>query len=90
MGNLPVVFLPVIKVRRGYYEIKGILLENDPASLKEGELTHKYVTALESVIREYPELYLWSHKRWKHPWKEEYGRLWIGDSFSGIVGKKIK
>jgi len=82
VGNLPVVFLPVIKVRRGYYEIKGILLDNDPASLKEGELTHKYVTALESVIREYPESYLWSHKRWKHPWKEEYRRLWVGDSLS--------
>jgi KDO2-lipid IV(A) lauroyltransferase len=79
LGNLPVVFLPVIKVRRGYYEIKGILLDNDPRSLKEGELTRKYVTALEEIVREYPELYLWSHKRWKNPWKEGYRELWIGN-----------
>lgn len=79
MGNIPVVFLPVIKVRRGYYEIKGILLDNDPGSSKEGELTRKYVAALEEIIRKYPELYLWSHKRWKHTWKEEYRKLWIGD-----------
>ncbi len=79
MGNIPVVFLPVIKVRRGYYEIKGILLDNDPGSSKEGEVTRKYVTALEEIIRKYPELYLWSHKRWKHAWKEEYRKLWIGN-----------
>jgi KDO2-lipid IV(A) lauroyltransferase len=78
MGNIPVVFLPVVKVRRGYYEIKGILLDNDPRSSKEGELTRKYVTALEEVIRQYPEGYLWSHKRWKHAWKEEYRAQWIG------------
>ena len=77
MGNIPVVFLPVIKVRRGHYKIKGILLDNDPATAKEGELTRKYVTALEEVIRQYPEGYLWSHKRWKHPWKNEYSKLWI-------------
>lgn len=79
MGNIPVVFLPVIKVRRGYYEIKGILLDNDPGSSKEGEITRKYVAALEEIIRKYPELYLWSHKRWKNAWKEEYRELWIGN-----------
>ncbi|MDR3716519.1 MAG: hypothetical protein P4L51_27245 [Puia sp.] len=78
MGNIPVVFLPVIKVRRGYYEIKGILLDNNPRSAKEAELTRKYVTALEEIIRKYPELY-WSHKRWKNSWKEEYLEPWIGD-----------
>ena len=83
IGNVPVVFLPVIKVRRGYYKIKGVLLDNDPRSSKEGELTRKYVTALEEVIREYPELYLWSHKRWKHAWKEEYRGLWIGNQATG-------
>jgi KDO2-lipid IV(A) lauroyltransferase len=70
----------VIRTRRGHYEIKGILLENDPAESKEGEITRKYVAELEAVIREHPESYLWSHKRWKHPWKEEYSKLWIGDS----------
>ena len=30
------------------------------------EITRRYVVALESMIREHPELWLWSHKRWKH------------------------
>jgi Kdo2-lipid IVA lauroyltransferase/acyltransferase len=28
---------------------------------------------LEADIVKKPELWLWSHKRWKHTWKEEYG-----------------
>ena len=79
MGNIPVVFLPVIKLRRGHYEIKGILLDNDPSTSKEGEITRKYVAALEEIIHKYPESYLWSHKRWKNAWKEEYRVLWIGN-----------
>jgi KDO2-lipid IV(A) lauroyltransferase len=79
LGNIPVVLLPVVKERRGHYAIKGILLANNPAELKEGELTRRYVSALEAVIREHPESYLWSHKRWKHPWKEEYSKYWIGN-----------
>lgn len=29
-------------------------------------ITQEYTTALENVIRRYPEQYLWVHRRWKH------------------------
>jgi KDO2-lipid IV(A) lauroyltransferase len=77
MGNIPAVFLSITKARRGHYHMKAVLLDNDPGTSGEGELTRRYVAALEDNIRACPELYLWSHKRWKHPWNEAYRKLWI-------------
>ena len=37
----------------------------------------EYVRHLEENIRLQPEIYLWSHKRWKHAWKKEYEKLWV-------------
>ena len=75
LGKMPVVFLSISKPRRGHYHLQTILLTADASQLAEGELTQKYVQALEANIRLNPALYLWSHKRWKHEWKEEYGRI---------------
>ncbi|MCK4631361.1 MAG: acetyltransferase, partial [Bacteroidales bacterium] len=33
---------------------------------KEHEITDKYLSILEKTIIERPELWLWTHKRWKH------------------------
>lgn len=74
-GNTPVVFCKIIKPRRGYYELILELGEEMPNQLKKGELTLKYVTYLQNFIREYPEMWLWSHRRWKWNWKEEYGKI---------------
>ena len=27
---------------------------------------------IENAIRRQPGIYLWSHRRWRHEWKEEY------------------
>lgn len=71
-GNVPVLFVKIIKERRGYYKISFEMLEENPATLKEGELTKKYVERLHNFISEYPEMWLWSHRRWKWDWKEGY------------------
>ncbi|TAL48251.1 MAG: lipid A biosynthesis acyltransferase [Chitinophagaceae bacterium] len=68
-----VVFAFIHKPRRGYYEAVFSLAEENPASLTEQELTKKFVLYLEDVIRQYPDMWLWSHRRWRHEWKEEYG-----------------
>lgn len=72
-GNMPVVFVALSKRRRGYYHLEASLLTDNAAAMNEGELTKKYVQELEANIRRNPALYLWSHNRWKHTWKEEYG-----------------
>ena len=72
-NNTIVVFAFINKVKRGYYELGLDVAEENPLTLPEGELTKRFVRYLENVIRKYPDMWLWSHKRWKHEWKEEYG-----------------
>lgn len=74
-GNTPVVFCKIIKERRGYYQLFLEMGEERPGELKEGELTRHYVDYLQKFISEYPEMWLWSHRRWKWNWKEEYGEI---------------
>ncbi|MCX7880358.1 MAG: lysophospholipid acyltransferase family protein [Ignavibacteria bacterium] len=52
-----------------FYEVE--LVELDHSDLEynaEGiyEFTKRYTTLLESIIRKRPELWLWTHRRWKH------------------------
>ena len=54
------------KVKRGYYEVTFELITETPKEFKDYELTEKYLTITEKNIREQPEFYLWSHKRFKH------------------------
>jgi len=63
--NYPVVFINIKRVKRGCYNVDIEKLVDDPASLPEGEITALYARKLESVIRENPENWLWSHNRWK-------------------------
>ena len=77
LGNIPVTYIALSKKRRGYYHMEAKMLRNNPGTLQEGELTKVYAELLEKNIRENPSGYLWSHKRWKHPWKEEYKKLWV-------------
>lgn len=74
-GNTPVVFCHFTKERRGYYRIHFQLAEEAPSATKVGELTKRYADYLQSAIEQQPENYLWSHRRWKWEWKEEYGKL---------------
>ena len=64
--NLPVVYVDIQKVKRGFYDLKLILLTDDPSSLPDGEITRLYVQQLEKAILNEPAYWLWSHKRWKY------------------------
>ena len=78
-GNLPVLFGQIFKIKRGHYFLDYELCTDDPASLPKGELTLRYARYLEKAIRAHPSMWLWSHRRWKKEWKEEYADLWIGE-----------
>lgn len=59
-------YLDVRRVKRGYYEAEFVRLHETPHALPDFELTAIYYQMLEKCIKEHPELYLWSHKRFRH------------------------
>ncbi|KDN56376.1 lipd A biosynthesis protein [Flavobacterium seoulense] len=64
--NLNVVFAKIRKVKRGYYEATIIPITDDPKSLPNYEIIHRYIKEVEKQIYEAPEYYFWTHRRWKH------------------------
>ena len=65
LNNLPVVYIDVQRVRRGWYTVELSLLTESSPKLEEGQLTEMYAGKLESVIQKKPENWLWSHNRFK-------------------------
>jgi KDO2-lipid IV(A) lauroyltransferase len=64
--DMAVVFFNVRKIRRGYYEYTAELLFEHTSGLPEYVITERHVRRLEEIIREKPEYWIWSHRRWKH------------------------
>lgn len=62
----PLFFNEVQKVKRGYYEIRPIMMAENPKEKTEDELVELFVRHLERQIQENPAYWLWTHKRWKH------------------------
>lgn len=67
--NMPVVYGEIRKIKRGKYHITLKLITDNPQNEKEGIITERFVQLLEKGIREQPESWVWSHRRWKHEWK---------------------
>lgn len=61
-----VVFIEIIKLKRGEYTNKLHLAFENPRETKTGEITEAYVRFLEDCIKRHPENYLWTHNRWKY------------------------
>lgn len=59
--DLLVVFLHFTKPKRGYYEMRFVSLQANGA----GGLIERYSQALQKAITGAPEMWLWTHRRWK-------------------------
>ncbi len=77
--NFPVYFLDIQKIKRGYYSAEFKLICENPKDVPEFYITRKYLSMLEQNILERPELWLWSHKRWKYYRHEAKDPVYIGD-----------
>lgn len=64
--NAAVVYMEMKKEKRGYYQVYFSLLCDNAADYPKYEVTEMFTKRLEQTIREKPDYWLWSHKRWKH------------------------
>jgi KDO2-lipid IV(A) lauroyltransferase len=69
-ANLPIYFIRITKVKRGYYLYHLELLREPPYNNVDEKGTDfsildEYSQRIEKAVRESPENWLWTHKRWK-------------------------
>lgn len=65
LTNSAVIFCDIRRIKRGYYQCSFVPMFKEPKLTEENEITDAHVHYLEQVIREQPEYWLWSHRRWK-------------------------
>lgn len=65
-ADYPVVYCRINRIGRGYYEADFKTLTENPKNTAEYEITRLHMAELENIIKQKPELWLWSHKRWKY------------------------
>lgn len=64
--DMAVVFFNIEKIKRGKYRVTAEILFESTSGLTGHVITERHVSKLEEVIREHPEFWIWSHRRWKH------------------------
>lgn len=64
--GMPIVYVKVNRVKRGYYEMTAELLVEQAKGMEDGAISALHTRRLEQDIIDQPETWLWSHKRWKH------------------------
>lgn len=63
--NYPVIYASVKRTKRGYYTILLEELCANPSQTEPEEIVAQFFRKLEQDIREMPETWLWTHRRWK-------------------------
>ena len=64
--DYPVIYMSIRRPRRGYYMVEAILLSAEPSHTSSDEISELHTRRLEADISAQPEIWLWSHRRWKH------------------------
>lgn len=64
--GMPVYFVHISKLSKSHYSGRLENIYDGTEKVGEDVITTRYAAKLEAMIRERPELWMWSHKRWKH------------------------
>lgn len=64
--DMALVFFHIRKESRGHYCLDVELLFEHTAGLHDHIITESHVRKLEDIIRQKPEYWIWTHRRWKH------------------------
>ena len=68
-----VTYVHVESPKRGYYRARFEVITDNPAATNPTDITLAYARLLEQNILESPELWLWTHNRWKWSRKDLEG-----------------
>ena len=63
-------YVKVTRPQRGYYRAELVPISLNPDEMGDFEATNRYAALLEEQIRECPELWLWTHNRWKRTYEQ--------------------
>ena len=86
-----VFYVHVTRPRRGYYDCRIVPMSWNAAAEPEFALTDRYAQMLEAQIRETPELWLWTHDRWKRTkaeWERRKGVQQGHNPADPVVGRE--
>lgn len=61
----PVLYAHISRIGRGYYEVSLSVLIEDPNKYTPEAITEAFMQQLEQHLRQKPDDWLWTHKRWK-------------------------
>ena len=73
--HIPAYFGYIRRIEKGKYGVTLELLYDGEEEMAPGEITRRYAQRLEQMIRETPELWMWSHRRWKHTPEKQMRRF---------------
>lgn len=76
-NNPVLIYYNFKKIKRGHYHFEVFEIVENAGSYKPEALALRYRDYLESIIRNQPANYLWSHRRWKHAYDDTHVKLWI-------------
>jgi KDO2-lipid IV(A) lauroyltransferase len=66
LTGFPVMFARCRRESRGHYHLSLLPIVEAPGQMTEEQIIEAYIRTAEQAIREEPESYLWSNRRWKH------------------------
>jgi KDO2-lipid IV(A) lauroyltransferase len=76
-NDTAIVFVRSKIIKRGQYVLECELCCENAITTSVGQITGAFRDFLEKIIREEPHNYLWTHRRWKWDYKDEYADNWI-------------
>lgn len=85
--NAEVYFLHLSRPRRGYYKMKIVKITGNARKERDFDISRKYFELLEQNIREAPQYWLWSHRRWKRTramFEDYYGKEKAAEQLSHL------
>lgn len=64
--NVTMVYCEMVKIKRGQYKVTYHEIHPDEEKFAPNEVVKKFHKLLEETIKQHPDNWLWSHKRWKY------------------------